>query len=75
LEFHRQESRSGSDGFICIIRILSNDFRIEFLALKWIGNHDSPIFSVYANENRSRYYASFWVESIPVFGGYFDVFS
>jgi hypothetical protein len=23
----------------------------------------------FANENRSKYYSSFWVESIPIFGG------
>jgi hypothetical protein len=36
------DKRVGSDGFICTIRILSNDFRIEFLALK--QDWQSPVY-------------------------------
>lgn len=50
-----------------LLEFLSNDFRIEFLALKIGLASTTVLFLVYANENRSRYYASFWVESIPVF--------
>ena len=50
-----------------LLEFLSNDFRIEFLALKTGLAITTVLFLVYANQNRSRYYASFWVESIPVF--------
>ncbi len=50
-----------------LLEFLSNDIRIEFLALKTGLAITTILFLVYANENRSRYYASFWVESIPVF--------
>ncbi|WP_144893968.1 UbiA prenyltransferase family protein [Flavobacterium tiangeerense] len=50
-----------------LLEFLSNDFTIEFLALKTGLAITTILFLVYANENRSRYYASFWVESIPIF--------
>ena len=50
-----------------LLEFLSNDFRIEFLALKIGLAITTVLFLVFANENRSRYYASFWVESIPIF--------
>ncbi|MBB1192266.1 hypothetical protein DNC80_01090 [Flavobacterium sp. SOK18b] len=57
-----------------LLEFLSNDIRIEFLALKTGLAITTILFLVYANENRSRYYASFWVESIPVFWWLFLMF-
>lgn len=37
------------------------------LAFKFIVSGSIALFLYFANENRSRYYASFWVESIPIF--------
>ena len=37
------------------------------LAFKFIVCGSIAFFLYYANENKSRYYASFWVESIPIF--------
>lgn len=37
------------------------------LVFKCIVSGSIALFLYFANENRSRYYASFWVESIPVF--------
>ncbi len=37
------------------------------LAFKFIVSCSVALFLYFANENRSRYYASFWVESIPIF--------
>lgn len=37
------------------------------LAFKFIVSGSIVMFLYFANENRSRYYASFWVEAIPVF--------
>jgi hypothetical protein len=37
------------------------------LAFKFIVSGSIASFLYFANENRSRYYASFWVEAIPVF--------
>lgn len=50
-----------------LLEFLSNDFRIEFLALKSALSLTTILFLLFSNENRSRYYTSFWVESIPVF--------
>lgn len=37
------------------------------LVFKFIVSGSIAMFLYFANENRSRYYASFWVEAIPVF--------
>ncbi len=37
------------------------------LAFKTIVSGSIALFLYFANQNRSRYYASFWVESIPIF--------
>lgn len=37
------------------------------LALRFILAGTIAVFLNFANENRSRYYASFWVEAIPIF--------
>ena len=37
------------------------------LAFKFIVSGSIALFLHFANENRSRYYASFWVEAIPIF--------
>ena len=50
-----------------LLEFLSTDFRIEFFALKSALAITTILFLLFSNENRSRYYASFWVESIPVF--------
>lgn len=50
-----------------LLEFLSSDFRIEFFALKSALAITTILFLLFSNENRSRYYASFWVESIPVF--------
>jgi hypothetical protein len=50
-----------------LLEFVSNDFRFEFFALK-VGLALTTIsFLLFSNEHRSRYYASFWVESIPIF--------
>ena len=50
-----------------LLEFLSTDLRIEFFALKSALAITTILFLLFSNENRSRYYASFWVESIPVF--------
>jgi len=50
-----------------ILEFLSDDFRLEFFALKSALALTTILFLLNSNENRSRYYASFWVESIPIF--------
>ena len=37
------------------------------LLFKFIVSGSIALFLYFANENRSRYYASFWVEAIPIF--------
>ena len=37
------------------------------LFFKLIVSSSIALFLYFANENRSRYYASFWVEAIPIF--------
>ncbi len=53
--------------FFVLLEFLSNDFRLEFFALKLALALTTIVFLLFSNENRSRYYASFWVESIPIF--------
>lgn len=50
-----------------LLEFLSSDFRLEFFALKLALAITTILFLLFSNENRSRYYASFWVESIPIF--------
>lgn len=53
--------------FFVLVEFLSNDFRIDFFILKLCLAITTILFLVFVNENRSRYYASFWAESIPIF--------
>lgn len=53
--------------FFVIVEFLSTDFRLEFFALKSALALTTILFLLFSNENRSRYYTSFWVESIPIF--------
>ena len=50
-----------------LLEFLSNDFKIEFFALKSALAITTILFLLFSNENRSRYYTSFWVESVPIF--------
>jgi hypothetical protein len=50
-----------------LLEFLSSDFRLAFFALKSALAITTILFLLFSNENRSRYYASFWVESIPIF--------
>ena len=50
-----------------LLEFLSSDFRLDFFALKAALAFTTLLFLLFSNENRSRYYASFWVESIPIF--------
>jgi hypothetical protein len=50
-----------------LLEFLSEDFRLKILLLKATVAIVTVFFLLFANENRSRYYSAFWVESIPVF--------
>ena len=50
-----------------LLEFLSNDFKIEFFALKTGLAVTTILFLLFSNENKSRYYVSFWVESVPIF--------
>lgn len=50
-----------------LLEFLSSDFRMEFFVLKSALAVTTILFLLFSNENRSRYYTSFWVESIPIF--------
>ena len=49
-----------------LIEFLANDFVFAFFALKLALAVTTILFLLFSNENHSRYYASFWVESIPI---------
>lgn len=49
-----------------LFEFLSEDFILEFLVVKIGLAATTILFLLHVNENRSRYYASFWVESIPI---------
>ena len=53
--------------FFVIIEISFSNFKIEFFLLKLTLAITTILLLFFANENRSRFYASFWVESIPIF--------
>ena len=57
-----------------LLEFLSTDFRLEFFALKLALAITTILFLLLSNENRSRYYASFCVESIPIFWWLFLIF-
>lgn len=49
-----------------LLEFLSEDFISEFFLVKTGLAATTILFLVFVHENRSRYYASFWVESIPI---------
>lgn len=49
-----------------LLEFLSNDFKVHFFLLKCCLAFTTFLFLIFVTENRSRYYASFWVESIPI---------
>lgn len=49
-----------------LLEFLSENFKPEILLLKIGLALTTLLLLLFSNENRSRYYASFWVESIPV---------
>lgn len=51
----------------CLLEIIKNNFEIASLLLVTAIASITVVFLYYANEGRSKYYTSFWVESIPVF--------
>ncbi len=50
-----------------LLEFLAVDFRSEFLLIKILLATTTVIFLLNANEECSRYYTSFWGESIPIF--------
>jgi hypothetical protein len=49
------------------LEFLSSHFKVAFFVMKICLALTSILFLIFVNENRSRYYASFWAESIPIF--------
>ena len=49
-----------------LLEFLSEDFILEFLVVKTGLAATTILFLLFVHENRSRFYASFWVESIPI---------
>ena len=49
-----------------LLEFLTPDFQLKFFLLKLALAITTILFLLFSNENRSRYYASFWVESIPI---------
>lgn len=60
-------------GYVLLTFLLALEFLYHVnqdyvpLAFKFIVCGSIALFLYFANQNRSRYYASFWVEAIPVF--------
>ena len=53
--------------FFCFLEILKNKFEFSSLILVIVIAIVIVLFLHYANERTSKYYTSFWVESIPIF--------
>jgi len=49
------------------LEFFSSNFKFQIVVLKSILALITILFLLFSNEKRSRYYSSFWVESIPVF--------
>jgi hypothetical protein len=49
------------------LELLKNNFIVEQLIVNGVLFVVLSLFLAFANENRSRYFTSFWVESIPIF--------
>lgn len=52
---------------LLILEFLYSNFFITGFLVKISLSLSIALFLYFANENRSRYYASFWVEAIPIF--------
>jgi len=51
------------------LELLKNNFIQEQMIVNGILVVALSLFLAFANEKRSKYYTSFWVESIPISGG------
>ena len=61
--------------FFCFLEILKNKFEFSSLILVTVIAIVTLLFLHYANERKSKYYTSFWVESIPIFWWLMVVFN
>lgn len=54
--------------FFCVLELFNSNFNsnVEHLILVSVIAVIVALFFAFANENRSKYYTSFWVESIPI---------
>lgn len=50
----------------CCLEIFNRNFNFQFFILQLTMIFVIAIFLFFANEKRSKYYTSFWVESIPI---------
>ena len=53
-------------GFL-LLEFLETNFKFEVLLLKFGIALTVSLFLLFANQRKSKYYSSFWVESIPIF--------
>jgi hypothetical protein len=54
--------------FFCVLEMFNSNFKYDILhlVLMIIIAVITALFLAFANEKRSKYYTSFWVESIPI---------
>jgi hypothetical protein len=50
-----------------LLEFFDSNFKQEILLLKLGIAITTSLFLLFANEKKSKYYSSFWVESIPIF--------
>jgi len=53
--------------FDIVYSIYNSNFRMQFFLIDIAIAIVTAVFIFYSNENRSQYYTSFWVESVPIF--------
>jgi len=51
----------------CCLEIFNRNFNVQFFILQLTLIFVITIFLFFANEKSSKYYTSFWVESVPIF--------
>lgn len=54
-------------GLLYMLQLLKIDFVLSQFFIYLILGFVIGLFLIFVNENRSKYYSSFWVESVPVF--------
>lgn len=54
-------------GLFCVLEFFNFNGNIQYLVLSLLFIFAIAVFLAFSNQKRSKYYTSFWVESLPIF--------